>query len=586
MNKKKTNFHFFTQILISALCFFIFQPLHAQTNLSVPVTDNVYQLLEYASLQGYIPLLPSARPYTQNFVVNQLKEIIACENLKEGESEIFEQALERIRPSEKQKWYMTGSYTNRYDEDVKLPIEAGGIWRSNFAINLNNPKFTTEQWLGFYFLGDLGEHFSYKIDANGVLMKQSESSYAPYMFDKSWDGYQFIFSDFYEYVPVSESLAGGVKLEPELSASFFDDKAQIKFSRTRHNFGYGHSSLILSQDAQPFLAVETHINPVKWFETNFIVGTLEYESNGDLKTSSSYFQNMYSMITGQFNIGDYVYFGAVSSGVWIKRFELGYLYPLLLPFLYQNQVGDFDNVQMGMYGGVTIPKVTHLYLQIFIDECNLLSKNFLHLDRNMYCFQVGAKTPIPVWFSSLTTQYTKIEPYMYTHPLTENPWYSATDSFSGLMQTAYINHGECIGYYLPPNSDEFFISFESSPLWFLHTTVSYALVRHGCTSRSKAVDGSSYTDTLDYSGDLQNAQQGDTYWKDFLHDGAYEWINYVTLSASLNCREWNIPIEVCLAYTFSYTAHSYGTADSLTFFADEEYPTAIGNYFSISIKIW
>ena len=43
------------------LCLFVFAPFFsfAQTNLSVPLRDNVYQLLEYASLRGYISILPA-----------------------------------------------------------------------------------------------------------------------------------------------------------------------------------------------------------------------------------------------------------------------------------------------------------------------------------------------------------------------------------------------------------------------------------------------------------------------------------------------------------------------------------------------
>ena len=563
------------------LCLFVFAPFFSfsQTNLSVPLTDNVYQLLEYASLRGYISILPAEKPYTNNYVVNQLKEILSCENLKDGEAEVYEQALERLRPSEKPEWYISGSYTNRYD-DVKLPVEAGGKWESKFSTNFNDPHISTEQWLGFYFLGDISNYVSYKIDANGCLMKLSNSSHAPYFFDKSWDGFQFIFSDFYEYVPVSEALSAGVKLEPELVFSAFEDKVQAKFSRTRHDYGYGSSSLILSQDAQPFLAIETRVNPVKWFETSFIAGTLEYVSEGNLKDSANAFQNLFSMITGQFNFSEYAYFGAVSSGVWIKRLELGYLYPLLLPFLYQNQIGDFDNVQMGVYGGVRIPGITHIYFQFYIDEMNVLVKEFAHKDRNMYAFQVGAKTPIPVWLSTLTTQYTKIEPYMYTHPLTENPWYDHA------MKTAYLNHGECIGYYLPPNSDEFLIKYEATPLWYLKSVLSYSLVRHGTTLGSGSVDGSSYSDALDYTQDLNSVSAGDLYWKDFLHDGVYEWIHSVTLGATLDCRKWNVPIAVYCAYTFSYTQHSYGDTTSFYFINNSEYYDEVGNYLTLSVKIY
>ena len=564
---------FFTLIAFST-------PVFAQNHISIPLTDQVYQILEYAFLQGYIQMLPGEKPYSQHFVIAKLDEIINNENIKDEERAIFEQTKERIKPKEKLAWYELGAYTNRYNDDVKLPVQAGMSCFTSFAINANNPIPSLDLQIDAYFMGDITDYISYKIDGGGILMKYSLSAYAPYEFDKTWDGWQSTLGAWYEYEAISERLAGGLVLDPELSFAAFDDKVSVKVSRTKRDFGYGSSSLVISKDAQPFLAMETHLNPVSWFETNFIVGTLEYESAGDLKKAAANFQNMYSLITGQFNITDYFYFGALSSGVWMKRLELGYMYPFLLPFSYQNQIGDFDNVQMGFYFGSRIPKITHLYFSLFCDEWNLTSKPFLHLDRNMYTFQVGAKTPVPIWLSSLTTQYTKIEPYMYTHPLTENPWYDQA------MDTTYVNHGECIGYYLPPNSDEFLISFESTPLWFLHTNIGYKLVRHGATSGSGKVDGSSLYDSLDYSQPLEGIDSTSVYWKNFLHDGVYEWINYVTLAASLNCRKWNVPIIVNFAYTFSYTTHSYDNDGKLAFFSDDEYSNVSGNYFSVSVKVW
>ena len=47
--------------------------------------------------------------------------------------------------------------------------------------------------------------------------------------------------------------------------------------------------------------------------------------------------------------------------------------PFMLAFLYQNQIGDFDNMQLGLFTGVTIPGITHLYASLFMDELNVES---------------------------------------------------------------------------------------------------------------------------------------------------------------------------------------------------------------------
>ena len=553
--------------------------LFAQQNLSVPLTDDAYFLLENASLRGILPTLPSAKPYTVSFVLDNLDKVLESDTLSDSERVVFEKTYERLAQNEPKKWYETGYYTNRFDENVKLPVTAGFSWESLASVNFNNPDLSHEHWATGYIKGDITDYFSYNFNIAGSLMDLSYKAFAPNTYLKSWDGYQFILSDFYDYVSISDLPAGGLRMLPELAFSAFDSKVQVKFSRTRRDWGYGAGNLMLSGTARPFLAIETALNPVPWFSTNFIAGTLEYDSNGNLKETASTFQNMYSALWGELRF-KYFYFGGTGSVVFPKRIELGYMNPFMLAFLYQNQIGDFDNVQLGLFTGVTIPGITHIYTSIFMDELNVQTSHFLNKDRNMYAVQLGAKSPLPWWSSVLTLQYTKIEPYMYTHPLTKTPWYDKP------MDTTYINHGQPLGYFLNPNSDEFKLQLQAKPLWYLSTNASYTLVRHGATSGSGKVDGSSFSDSLNYSGNLQDAQEGDLYWKDFLHDGVYEWINSVALGAVLDCRYWDIPITVGLTYTFSYTHHTLGNKDGYYRINNAEYSNKAGNYLTLSLKLY
>lgn len=553
--------------------------LFAQQNLSVPLTDDVYFLLENASLRGVLPTLPAAKPYTLNFVLDNLNIVLFSDKLSDSEREVYNKTYNRLAQNEPKKWYEVGYYTNRFDENVKLPITAGFTWTSSASINCNDPDFSHEHWIDGYIKGDISKFFSYNFNIGGSLMDLSTKSYAPNTYLKTWDGFQFVLSDFYEYFSISDLAAGGLRMLPELTFSAFDSKVQVNFSRIRRDWGYGSGNLMLSGTARPFVAIETHLNPVSWFSTNFITGTLEYDSNGNIKDCASTFQNMYSALWGELKF-KYFYFGATGSVVFPKRFELGYMNPFMLAFLYQNQIGDFDNMQLGLFTGVTIPGITHIYASLFMDELNVQVSNFLNKDRNMYAIQFGAKSPLPFWTSVFTFQYTKIEPYMYTHPLTAVPWYDKP------MDTTYINHGQPLGYFLNPNSDEFKLQFEAKPLWYLSANATYTLVRHGVSTGSGKVDGSSFNDSLIYGDNLQNAQEGDLYWKDFLHDGVYEWINSVAFGTELDCRYWNVPITVGLTYTFSYTHHTIGTKDGYHNINNNEYSNKAGNYLTLSIKVF
>ena len=570
------------------LVLFSFSGIFAQQNLSVPLDDDVYFLLENASLRGILPTLPAAKPYTLAFVLDKLNMVLASDRLSDSEREIFTKTYERLAQNEQKKWYETGYYTNRFDENVKMPIMVGFTWTSSASINCNDPDFSHEHWIDGYIKGDITDYFSYNFNLGGSLMDLAKKSYAPNTYLKTWDGYQFVLKDIYTHDNIVESISGGLRMLPELSFSAFDGIIGVNFSRIRHSWGYGDGNLALSDTSRPFMAIETWLYPVKWLNLNFITGTLEFESKTGLKDEAENFQTMYSALNGQLNIGDYVYFGATGSVLWPKRIELTYMNPLMLPFLSQSLVGDFDNVQLGLYTGFTIPNIINLYTSLFIDEVNITVSDFLNKDRNMYAVQIGAKTPLPFWTSIFTLQYTKIEPYMYSHPLTEVPWYDKP------MDTTYINHGQPLGYFLNPNSDEFKIQLETKPLWYLSANLKYTLVRHGATTGSGKVDGSSFYDPLVYNPpeaekdkyDYQNAQEGDLYWKDFLHDGVYEWINSIALGGELDCRKWNVPITVGLTYTFSYTHHTLGNKDGYHNIDNAEYSNKAGNYLTLSVKVY
>ena len=77
-------------------------------------------------------------------------------------------------------------------------------------------------------------------------------------------------------------------------------------------------------------------------------------------------------------IKDIAYIGFNSSSAWAKRFEPGYLNPGMIPFFYQNMVGDFDNLQLGFSLGFNVPKYAKIYYNLFIDEADLGASDFFH----------------------------------------------------------------------------------------------------------------------------------------------------------------------------------------------------------------
>lgn len=611
------------------LCLFCLSavPLLAQQHISVPLNDPVYKVIDNALIKNYISPLPTAKPYSRAVILDALYEMIRSPQISAMEKSAAEGLIARFESRKTDPWYQRGGY--RYDSEyapdkttenpsateesdreegsgssatgdkedgeeagsfkekksVYTTVEVGGSWqsRADFGAFNNDAVFSTENWLELYLQGDLSEYFSYRIQAAMGFTVLNLNAYAPYTFSKSWDGYQFPMKDGSALTGFTEEPAVALQIMPELSLALWDKKLKFNFSRIRRDWGPGDGNLMISGTARPFMGFDMHLNPVDWFNLSFVVGVLEFDStSGGIKGGAMNLQNAYTATMLELFGGEWVYFSLMSSVVWPKRFELGYGHPGMLGILYQNMIGDFDNLQFGAQFGFNFPKYLKFYAGWFIDEMKF-TDNFTHLDRNMYSWQIGGRLAVPgAPFTTVSLQYTKVEPYMYTHPTTTTPWYDKP------MNTTYINHGEPLGYKLDPNSDELKLKIEMMPLWYLNASLMYRMIRHGISA-----DGSTYTDYLNYSGDLNGAKPGDLYWKDFLKDGVYEWIHSVGLQAELDLRFVNVPIALGAGYTFYYRYLTEYDGDTgkikrLDSFEWKEslHKTNMGNLFSVYVRIW
>ncbi len=248
---------------------------------------------------------------------------------------------------------------------------------------------------------------------------------------------------------------------------------------------------------------------------------------------------------------DWVSFLVSSSAIWGKRFEMAYLSPLLLPFMTQEFNGDFDNVALTAGSAFRIPGVGKLYGSLFLDETSGSSiEEIFKYARNMYAYQAGIQTPLSFLpFGTLTFQYTKINPFVYSHYAEDNyPGYSVP------VDMTYTNAGQNLGYFLPPNSDEILLKVETFPKPNLLTTFKYQLIRHGTNDASIDLDNDGIPDSQIY-GDIylpfDYSEHNGYPLKDFLHDGVYDWSNIVSLKAEYRFPDY--PLTVALEYFFSHT---------------------------------
>jgi len=601
--------------------------LSAQTHSSVNLESQVYYILEQAEIRGLISPLSGSRPYTQSFIIRKINEILnaaGSKRLSQTERDILNQYLETFSKPKPGIDWQRGNYnlqTNIGADEIPISANIGvsADIEGSAGIYSYDNIFGAEIWLGLIVNGDLGNNFSYEFNIWGGLMRaprlylgkyntyyedfeivgnydpneyvndkidvySEPLTHFPFSYRKRWDGSVFHLTNLSGYRYWPEGIAGGYSLPAELTASFINDKLIMRIGRISREWGSTSigSSLSLNMAARPFLAVEAEFSPVSWFSISSMTGGLEYYNQEGMKISSATFQNLFSVTMLQFRIKNYFYFEITDAVVYPKRFELGYIVPIINNFLYQNNVGDFDNMAVTLSIRGQIPGIGSLWVSLFVDEMHLL-ENLLTLDRQMLAIQGGINIPLPfLSFTSLKLSYTRINPYCYTHNRNFNPWYG-----DNRMATNYVNNGVSLGYYLPPNSDEILVRFETMPVKNLTTSLQYQLIRHGADFGSSAVDGSNLQSELNPEG----RSTYDVLKRFFLHDGAYQWFNIIKVGI-----EWklpNIPITLlCEAgAVISYFTNINGPANSgvsmdYKRINTSEYPESNAMILKIGVKVY
>ncbi len=593
------------------LSIFLVQIVPAQTYLSVKIDNPVYILLNNAEQRGIIPFLPTAKPYTKAEVIKLLKQIREREeDFSEQEKATLNFYLDNMQNN--YTGLSKGNFTGSGDPgQVKIGLDLSGNYRVNInnpeSWHMYNGiiaylKGDISNFLSYYgtaggSIDKIAPDFFYKhitMEAtekmlplpspyyieNGTVQSFTgemhdytpPGAFAPYQFTAIWDGHHTN--------PFTSGLNDGVMPEPsvalttrdEIAASFYNGDLLFRLGRIRREWGNGDGSLYLSGTARPFEGFETQFSPAPWFEYSWVVGSLgswfvdsyidmekyaEYTKDPvnytDPYPTLGYFSEQKMLTLQQFVLKptDYLSLLVSSSAIWGKRFEMTYLSPMLLPFMAQEYNGDVDNVNLSMGFTARVPFAGKIYGTLFLDETSGSDfSTIFTFPRNMYAYQGGIKTPIPgLPFATLTLQYSKINPFVYSHYFEED--YAG---FTVPVSMTYTNDGENLGYFLPPNADEILVKLETFPKPNLYASLKYQLIRHGTNDTSIDADGDGNPDGQIY-GDIyipfDYSQNSNYPLKDFLNDGVYDWSNIISLKGEYTFPGY--PLKMGIEYIFSYT---------------------------------
>ena len=366
----------------------------------------------------------------------------------------------------------------------------------------NNNQSVYHRWWGGSMSGYIGKHFGFY--ANLRDNTESEPMALPKYF--------------------TQEQGAVYKYNSNGSVDFSEMKGGITYSWNWGSFGlmkdrleWGnnyHGANILSGKAPSFPYIHLHINPVKWFDFNYIHAWL---NSNVIDSSRSYYSgNVYRVIyrnkfmaANMFTVTPWRGLN-LSLGNSIIYSDNGVQPVFLIPFLFYNSVdateSSYDNdagQNSQFFIDISSRQIRHLsmYVTLFIDEL-MMSRVFDPNTLNWTSWKVGFKlSDFPFRNVSLTGEWTKTNPITYKH-------YISTTTFASNDYT--------MGHYLRDNSMEIYGALSFKPYRGLTFNLDYVLAMHG----------DEYPDDRSYNYDILRFMQNKTWQQQSVGLSArYEFVN-------------------------------------------------------------
>lgn len=511
-------------------------------NIIIPLTNSVYQVIDYFEAKGYLGFMPEAKPYSKGYIAEVLVQLSQQKNLSGREKRIVRLYLNDLIQDSNGPLFYRQSSGDKF-------IQSGFNAETSFRTGLGNHGSWSTSLIGEpYFAGDLGEHLTYS-GSMGLsverlspdLFFQSYTRDRQIVFPNQRQGYshlpyQFNFNTMWAHVLTTatqgeglanrDALTAGMIYRTELNGSWFAGAVQFSINNQQRAWGFDQENLVLSSTARRFPGLEVKFHPASWMRYSFLTGSLfSYFSQ-----SPNYKMDIYGYDIGQVQKNftyhlleiipnKWLQISAGGGNVWSKRLEMAYLIPFVLPHLTQIDVGDHDNTSMNFEIATQIPQFGKAWVSFFVDEFNFTNRGSLFKrPGNRYALQVGWKTAflssmIPATTSIL--KYTRLSPFTYTHYPD-----SVFNAFGGRPNDlSYTHDGFNLGFYLPPNSAELNWKLVNVAIPDLVLSLNNRLIIHGTNDLASSDLYRVYGDVNRYIlVDVANYPLSN-----FRKDGIYDW---------------------------------------------------------------
>lgn len=443
--------------LAALFCILAFSPLQAQS-VYLPASHWIYPLLDRLATSGVITQLnKNTRPYTREYIAELLLNI----EIDKSELHLSSIELELINRAR-------GEFFDELNQQIPVESELERhlySWKSNqqfahFDLLLgsdyqNETGGTSEKTIQHSYYGGIlrGEVFGLGFYSDNQI--HSEWGGGPYQqhYTPS-EGYPQSISDDSSQIIWDQSLSY-LRLDVR--------GIQFEFGRNEINWGPSLFGGLMFSDQAPAMDLFRLQIPVGKAHFTWLHG----------KPASNFVQKWISAHRLEFSVNSDINIGVSESLIYGNRdIEWAYLNPVLPYLIAEHTLGDKDNLAIGLDVEWRIKNKIKLYGDFFIDDLFSPWEIFSNYWGNRLAFTLGGYwvDPLGLKNSSCCLEYTRLEPYVYTHEDSVN---------------TYEHYDYSIGRQLHPNSDQWIFYMQK---WFhrnVMVELQYTRTRHGAGERRR-----------------------------------------------------------------------------------------------------
>jgi hypothetical protein len=495
---------------------------------------TIYDYLDELANMGVIELNSAVKPYSYKLIGEKLKEAETKQELltkrQQKDLAFFLKDYNKLYDTDGHANFFGKEFSKDYDSSkhLKKRLDAFYYKDSLFMFTLNpilgyssssNKNGTAwHRWGGAEVNATIGKHF-------GFYFSLRDNSVKNILIGPTY---------------LTQDQGGNLKPGSTNMADYDEARGGMTYgwkwgsiSLIKDNFAWGNNyngANIFSGRQPSFAYLNYKLKPAKWFEYNYIHGSL---ISGILDSSRTY--GMGSSLRQDF-IPKYMAANLATIRFTKKLFvSVGnsivyadkYIQPIyLIPFMFypsadhtQNGAGSNavgENSQMFLDVSCrNIPK-THLYGTVFVDEINL-SKIFKpHQQTNFLSFKAGVRFTNIIKNTAFTFEYTRTNPWVYVHPISS---------------ITFASNNYNMGNYLGQNSDELYGGIKIKPLRGLTLDAGLSWARKGEVLAYQQINGVNNNAGTPFMHNIQ--------WqnKSLLLKAQYEIINDVFIFASCNYQQ-------------------------------------------------